>query len=92
MTSDKLGARVIGLVLSVDEPRIFEGKSDSGQAYRSISRRMQIFAGPNAGAVVCAERQERIEDFKEIPLGSFLDAPIVGAKTDGKQMVFRIKL
>lgn len=83
---------MIGLLLSADEVRHFSGKNQDGSTYNSYSRRLQIFAGPNSGAVVCGERQEKPEDFKPLTPGMVIDTPILGAKTEGKQMVFRVKL
>jgi len=92
LKSSKFGARVSGLVLAVDEVRTFSGKNADGSNYTSHSRRIQLFAGSGAGAVICGERQERLEDFKPLEPGELVDTPILGAKTEGKQMVFRIKL
>jgi hypothetical protein len=92
LKSSKFGARVSGLVLAVDEVRTFNGNNADGSKYSSHSRRIQLFAGAGAGAVICGERQERLEDFKPLEPGELVDTPILGAKTEGKQMVFRIKL
>jgi hypothetical protein len=79
-------------VLAADEVRTFTGKNADGSPYVSHSRRIQLFAGAGAGAVICGERQERLEDFKTLEPGDLVDTPILGAKTEGKQMVFRVKL
>jgi hypothetical protein len=79
-------------VLVCDEVRHFSGKNADGSTYNSYSRRIQLFAGAGAGAVICGERQERPEDFKSLEPGDLVDTAILGAKTEGKQMVFRIKL
>jgi hypothetical protein len=92
LTASDLGPRVKGLVLAVDEVRHFSGKNNDGSTYNSYSRRIQLFAGSAAGAVICGERQERPEDFKPLLVGSMVDTAILGCKTEGKQMVFRIKL
>jgi len=72
--------------------RTFTGKNSDGSGYVSHSRRIQLFAGAGAGAVICGERQERLEDFKPLQVGEVVNTPILGCKTEGKQMVFRIKL
>ncbi|HET6406452.1 MAG TPA: hypothetical protein VFG14_01115 [Chthoniobacteraceae bacterium] len=72
--------------------RHFSGKNNDGTTYNSYSRRLQLFAGAGAGAVICGERQDRPEDFKPLTPGMLIDTPILGAKTEGKQMVFRVKL
>lgn len=92
LTNAKLGARVSGILLSADEVRHFSGKNNDGSVYNSYSRRLQLFAGPGAGAVICGERQERPEDFKDLRPGMMIDTAILGCKTEGKQMVFRVKL
>lgn len=92
LTNAKLGARVSGILLAADEVRHFSGKNQDGSTYNSYSRRLQLFAGPNAGTVICGERQERPEDFKDLQVGSLIDTQILGCKTEGKQMVFRVKL
>jgi len=51
---------------------------------------MEVFAGQKAGTVICAERGESADSFKPLAIGAPVIWPIVGARTDGKQMVFRV--
>ncbi len=81
----------MGFALVVDEPRRFEGSNERGK-YVSCSRRLQLFAGPNAGAVIIRERQDSLEAFRPINVGEMINTEILGCDMEGRQMVFRVKL
>ena len=84
------GPRVKGMICAVGLPQTFTGKNQDGSAYVSISRRIELICGA-AGAVVCGERVKSESEYVPLRVGQVVEWPILGAKTEGKQMVFRIK-
>lgn len=79
-----------GAVLAVEPPRNFSGKNDRGE-YSVWSRRVTLFCGPDAPSVVCGERVDHPSEFAPLQVGSLVRSRILSAKTEGKQMVFRVK-
>jgi len=78
-------------VLSVADPITYEGKNNDGSAYRTTRRRIEVFCGAS-GSVICSDAVKEISELQPVKVGSVCNWPIIGAKQDGKQMVFRVRI
>jgi hypothetical protein len=89
MLRPDMGVKIKGIVSVVEEPRTFTGANKDGSSYTSHSRRIELNCG-QSGAVVCGERSASLHEFKPLVVGSVVEWRVVGAKTEGKQMVLRV--
>jgi len=82
---------VLGMVLVVGEVVEWSGKNADGSTYTTYRRQFEVFAGSGSGTVKCSEAK-KVNEFGPVSLGQVVSWPIIGAKTEGKQMIFRVSL
>jgi len=89
LSGSDLGVKIKGVILSGDEPTVFEGTSKSGKPYKFCQRRIQLWTGNKA--VTVAQRKDNLADFGPLPVGILVEFRVGNVRVHDGQPTFDVE-